>query len=131
MGGRAEPARHGTGSPPDKEAIMPMTRWSAALAALMLAGPALAQGPTSPRDPNMPSPQSVPPEKIRPAEPAGPGTTGSTGSGTLTDKLQRSEGVLTPGPTGDQEMVTRPPDTGTTPVIRPPGMTSDSPVQPK
>ncbi|KAA2236664.1 hypothetical protein [Salinarimonas soli] len=109
---------------------MPISKWSAAALALVLAGPALAQTATAPRDPNMPSPQTVPAEKVRP-EGSEPGTTGSTTGENLTERLKRNEGVLTPGPTGDNEIVSRPPDTGTTPVIRPPGMTNDSPVNPK
>jgi hypothetical protein len=109
---------------------MPISKWSAAALALVLAGPALAQTTTAPLDPNMPSPQTVPPEKIRP-EGSEPRATGSTTGENLSERLNRNQGVLTPGPTGDSEMVTRPPDTGTTPVIRPPGTTNDAPVIPK
>lgn len=111
---------------------MSISKWGAAALALMLAGPALAQTPTAPRDPNMPSPQNVPPEKIRPqgSEPNSTGTTGPTNQN-LTDTLSRSGGVLTPGPTGDNEIVTPSPDTGTTPVIRPPGTSGDAPATPR
>jgi hypothetical protein len=111
---------------------MPALKWSAAALALALAGPALAQAPVAPRDPNMPSPQTVPPEKIRP-EGAEPGATGSTGStsGNLSDRLNQSGGVLTPGDTGDSGIVATPPDTGTTPVIRPPSVQGDAPAKPQ
>lgn len=77
-----------------------------------------------PRDPNMPAPQNTVPEKIEP----GPGetrsgeSTGSTG-GTLSDKLQASDGVITPPAGISPEMTVRPPvaDPGTTRVIPPAG----------
>jgi len=100
-----------------------MSTWRTLLAAALLsatAGAAGAQTATSPRDPNMPSPQNVPAEKIRP-EGSEPKSTGSTG-GTLSERLDRSDGVLTPPATGDNAIVTPAPvpNPGTTPVIRPP-----------
>ena len=78
---------------------------------------AFAQTPVQPqpKDPNMPAPHSTVPDKIegRPSD-----TTGSTG--TLSDKLERSDGVIQPPATGGGRTLT-PPDTGTTPVIPPPG----------
>lgn len=92
---------------------------SAALLALGLAG-ASVQAQTAPRapvqqqprDPNMPSTQNTVPEKID--------STGSTG--TLSDKLEATGGVIRP-PTGiDPEIAVKPPvpNPNTTPVI-PPG----------
>lgn len=82
-----------------------------------LAFGAAAQTPVQPqpRDPHMPAPHNTLPEKIE----GGPGdTTGSTG--TLSDKLQKSDGVITPPATGSGRTIA-PPDTGTTPVVPPPG----------
>ena|SRR5919112_2116429 len=108
--------------------MTPVTRMTAAIAIVtgMLATPALAQ--TQPRDPNMPSPNNVPAEKMAPD----PGTTGSTGSGgTLSEKLNRNEGVIKPPATGDTEAVVPPPQVPDMPVIKPPGTSPSDPVQPK
>ena len=108
--------------------MTPVTRMTAAIAILsgILASPVLAQ--TQPRDPNMPDPKNVPAEKMAPDM----GTTGSTGSGgTLSDRLERTEGVIKPPPTGDTEAVLPPPQVPDMPVIKPPGMSPTDPVQPK
>ncbi len=84
---------------------------------IALVAAATAQTPVQPqpRDPNMPGMQNTLPEKV----PTKPGdTTGSTGS--LSEKLERSDGVITPPATGAGPVI-RPPDTGTTPVIPPAG----------
>lgn len=77
-----------------------------------------------PRDPNMPAPQNTPPEKIAPS-----------GSGqTLSDKLERSDGVIKPPGNIDPGISAAAPvpDPGTTPVISPPGSPGGNPnVQPK
>ena len=83
---------------------------------------ALAQTPIQPpRDPNMPAQQNTIPEKVAPADPS---TTGATGSGaTLSDKLERTDGVIRP-PAGIAPDMTVPapdPNPGTTRVIPPPG----------
>ena len=88
----------------------------------LLATSAAAQ--MQPRDPNMPDPKSVPAEKME------PGTTGSTG-GTLSDRLERSDGVIKPPPTGDNGAVVPPPRMPSMPVITPPGTSPTDPVQPK
>ena len=98
---------------------------AAALVAGSLATGALAQGSSqSTQPPSMPpvlpSPQNnaTIPEKIAPQEPS---STGSTGEN-LSDKLQRSDGVIRP-PSGIAPDMSAPapvPDPGTTPVIRPP-----------
>jgi hypothetical protein len=95
-----------------------------------LATAALAQGSPvqpQPKDPNMPSAQNTVPEKIDPK------ATGSTG-GTLSDKLERTDGVIKP-PSGVDPGITSPapvPNPGTTPVIPPPGSPGGNPtVQPK
>ena len=84
-----------------------------------LSAAALAQTPIQPpRDPNMPASKDTIPEKVVPQDPS---TTGSTGSkGTLSDKLEKSDGVIKPPKMGSG-MVVKPPETGTMPVIPPPG----------
>ncbi len=93
-----------------------IARMSAAVLLLGLAPGASAQ--SQPRAPNMPSPESVPAEKMAPDL----GTTGSTGE-TLSERLNRTEGVIKPPVTATPDMtVPAPvPNPGTTPVIRPPG----------
>jgi hypothetical protein len=91
-----------------------------------LAGAAAAQTPAAPsnpvqpqpRDPNMPAPHNTVPEKID--------STGSTSN--LTEKLNRTDGVIKPPDVGS-EMVVRPPvpNPGTTPVIPPPGSPGGNP----
>ncbi len=82
--------------------------------------PAAPSNPVQPqpRDPNMPAPQNTLPEKMD--------TTGS--SGTLSEKLERTDGVIKPREMGS-DMVVRPPvpDPGTTPVIPPPGSPGGTP----
>jgi hypothetical protein len=75
----------------------------------------------------MPDPKTVPAEKMAPQD---PGSTGSTG--TLSDKLEKSDGVIKPPPMGS-EMVVRPPvsNPNSMPVITPPGTSPSDPVQPK
>jgi hypothetical protein len=93
-----------------------------------MATASLAQTQTQPRAPNMPSPESVPAEKMAPDL----GTTGSTGE-TLSERLNRTEGVIKPPATATPDMtVPAPvPNPGTTPVIPPPGTSPTDPVQPK
>ena len=106
-------------------------RNAAALAlSVGLASAGWAQGAPvqpQPKDPNMPSPQNTVPEKIDPKP------TGTTG-GSLSDKLERTDGVIKP-PTGIDSGITTPapvPNPGTTPVIPPPGSPGGNPtVQPK
>lgn len=99
-----------------------MKRWII-LAVMTAAGPAAAwaqsQAPIlPPQAPNMPAPHQMPAEKIEPSDPS---QTGSTG--TLSDKLEKSDGVIKPPPTATPDMtVPAPvPDPGTTRVIPPPG----------
>lgn len=72
-----------------------------------------------PRDPNMPSSQNTVPEKMD--------STGSTG--TLSEKLGATGGVITPPSGIDPGMTARPPvaDPGTTPVIPPGGLAAQPP----
>src|SRR5690606_14871919 len=79
---------------------------------------ATAQAPVQQQAPNMPAPKDVPAEKIDRDDPL---ATGSTNS--LSDQLERSDGVIRPPETATPDMnVPAPvPDPGTTPVIPPPG----------
>jgi hypothetical protein len=103
-----------------------MTRFLQASAGLVLGGllATSAAAQMQPRDPNMPDPRTVPAEKME------PGTTGSTG-GTLSDRLERSEGIIKPPAIGDNEAVVSPPRTPSMPVITPPGTSPTDPLQPK
>jgi hypothetical protein len=86
-----------------------------ALGATLVTG-ALAQTPVKPQptDPQMPAPHNTLPDKIQ----GGAGDpTASTG--TLSDKLEKTDGVITPPSTPGR--VITPPDTGTMPVIPPVG----------
>ena len=100
-----------------------------------LAGSALAQDlPPQQQAPNMPGPRATIPEKVDPPlrDPSSTGTTGS--SGTLSDKLEQSEGVIRP-PSDIAPDMTVPapvPNPRTTPVIPPPGSPGGTQsVQPK
>lgn len=111
----------------------PITR--AAFLALGLASAgALAQTPSEPlkarpTDPNMPAQENTVPEKIRPEAPASTGST-ADGRGNLSDRLERSEGVLRPG--GDATgTVISPPGSTNMPVITPQGTSPTDSVQPK
>lgn len=88
----------------------------AGLVSIGLALGAAAQTPVQPqpKDPNMPAPHNTVPDKIegKPSD-----QTGSTG--TLSDKLQQSGGVIAPPADGAAGRMITPPDTGTTPVIPP------------
>ena len=99
---------------------------------------ALAQNPEVLRQqaPNMPAPSQMPAEKVEPdsnlSGTNGPSETGSTN--TLSDKLERSDGVIRPpeNATPDITVPAPVPDPGTTPVIRPPGSPGgNQQVQPK
>lgn len=92
--------------------------WLFGATVLLTISPALAQ--VSVRDPNMPDPKTTIPEKIQPMD---PDTTGSTSSPSLSEKLNRSEGVIKPGGHVDPDLrVPAPvPNPGTTLVIPPPG----------
>lgn len=99
------------------------------LIALMLGlavAPASAQSPQpgipgAPPPPLTPRGQPVaPPEQIAP--PADNGASGSTTGGTLSDRLSRDRGTLTPPAHVDPDMTVQPPArSGAMPVIPPPG----------
>lgn len=100
---------------PDWETTMkPIIKIALALAALPLLSLQAAHAQTG----NPPAPDKC---KVDPApplqgesQPTDPSTTES-----LTDKLDDCNAVLAPPPVGDGEIVTPPPNVGTTPVIRP------------
>lgn len=96
----------------------------AGLAAAGLAASALAQTPMQPqpKDPNMPAPQNTVPEKMEPRSGDAPGSTG-----TLSDRLGKTDGVITPSDTSPSMSVPAPvPNPGTTPVIPPAGTPGSS-----
>jgi hypothetical protein len=110
-----------------------MAHWKTGLAALgiaaLVATAGLAQTGAGPKDQNMPDAKNVPAEKVAP--PLDTSTTGSTG-GNLSKRLENSEGVIKPPPTGDDNQVRAPvPNPNSTPVIRPPGSSAADPIQPK
>ena len=82
---------------------------------------ALAQTPVPLRNRTMPNPKNTIPEKIRPEEPDTAGFPGSREN--LSDRLNRSEGVIKPPRDLDPEMdVPAPvPNPGPTLVLPPPG----------
>jgi hypothetical protein len=106
-----------------------LVRFAFVLVLSALGAGASAQGPAQPRDPNMPDPKNTIPEKMAPQD---PNATGSTGE-SLSDRLERTEGVITPRSTGPSEAVIPParPNPDSMPVIRPPGTSPSDPVQPK
>lgn len=93
---------------------------AAALFAGLMSTAALAQDPSVPlrgqdSDPKLPAPQEQVPERVRPES----GTTGST----LSEKLEKSDGVIKPPAGVDPEIKTIAPEPtpNSTPVIKPPG----------
>jgi hypothetical protein len=113
----------------------PLRYLAAGCMAAGLAGSALAQDlAPQQKAPNMPGPRETIPEKVDPPlrDPPSTGSTGSTG--TLSDKLEQSEGVIRP-PSGIAPDMTVPapvPNPGTTPVIPPPGSPGGTQsIQPK
>ena len=85
----------------------------------LVAGSALAQSPDAPlkgrdSDPALPPPNQTIPDKIRPSD-------GSADTGTLSDKLEKSDGVIKPPGNAAPGMVVTPPDPnpGAMPVIKP------------
>jgi hypothetical protein len=106
--------------------------FAAAVIAGGLTTGALAQGSSqSTQPPTLPSPQnnSTIPEKIAPQEPSSTGSTVGSGE-TLSEKLERSDGVIRP-PSGIAPDMSAPapvPNPGTTPVIRPPGSPGGNPT---
>ena len=98
---------------------MPSKTLLAALAAALFATAAYAQNPDAPlrgrdSDPALPPSSQTPPDRIRPSADAPPRDQ------TLSDKLQRSDGVIKPPSDGATGTVVNPDTgTGTMPVIKP------------
>jgi hypothetical protein len=107
----------------------PLRRLGAALAMLSLGG-ALAQAPTEPRGP---SAADVSGTRPKGAESQDPRSTGSICPGdSLSERLDRCQGVIRPPEDIAPDNSIRPPDTGTTPVIPPPGTPGGDPkMEPK
>ncbi|GJD50764.1 hypothetical protein OPKNFCMD_3509 [Methylobacterium crusticola] len=92
----------------------------------LLSTAALAQSPDVPlkgrdRDPNLPPLNQTIPEKVRPGDATSNADRSDTTGSTLSDRLQKSDGVIAPPATGAPDMAVRPPEPSpnTTPVIRP------------
>ncbi|KQP92371.1 hypothetical protein ASF60_16965 [Methylobacterium sp. Leaf113] len=96
----------------------------------LIAGAAFAQSPDAPlkgrdTDPALPPPNQTIPDKIRPSDDSSgqnaPGTNGSGDKGTLSDRLEKSDGVIKPPGNAAPGMVVTPPDPnpGGMPVIKP------------
>ena len=98
----------------------------AALAALVASVEAAAQTPAQPAE-------TLQPERTGPQDPRSTGSVGRSPA-PLSDKLERSGGVIRPPTDIAPEMAVRPPapDPGTTPVIPPPGAPGGDPtIEPK
>ena len=110
----------------------------AMLVIAMALGVVMTLGPAQSQTPRSETPQIVPQERqsqpTRPEDSTGPQQgTGAAPSGSLSDKLSRSGGVVRPPATGDQGVV-EPPKAGSqsTPVIPPPGTPGgNQEIQPK
>jgi hypothetical protein len=103
-----------------------------ALLAVSAMLPVLAQDQgTVPATPPPAGTLEAPPEQLEAAPPVG---TSGTSSGTLSEQLDRSQGVITPPEGVDPGLVQTPPNQGATtmPVIPPPGTPGGNPnIQPK
>lgn len=89
----------------------------AAAAACLIATVALAQNPDAPlkgrdTDPALPPSSQTPPDKVKP---------GAETDGTLSDRLEKNDGVIKPPGNAAEGMVVKPPESGTgsMPVIKP------------
>ena len=87
--------------------------------------------PTIPRPPQTPNP--VPPVPAPQPQPQTPGASSANPGDSLSEKLDKEAGVLTPPPVGDPDIVQPLPDTNAKiKVIPPPGEPGGDPnVQPK
>ncbi|MGY2052504.1 hypothetical protein [Methylobacterium sp. JK268] len=107
-----------------------LTRGAVLAVAALMSTAALAQSPDAPlkgRDtsPNLPPPNQTIPEKVRP----GTTDTDTTGS-TLSDKLEKSDGVIKPPANGTPDMSVKPPvaDPNSTRVIKPGDLPGNGPA---
>ena len=91
--------------------IRPAIAWPLAAGLSLMATAALAQTTA----PNLPPPSQTVPEKIQPDAEA-PGT-----GGTLSDRLEKNDGVIKPPANTAPGLVVRPPDPnpGSMPIIKP------------
>jgi hypothetical protein len=97
-----------------------------ALTVAMLLGQSAAGQNTSP--PSPPAPLIIDPKACLDQERVGPGALKET----LSEKLERSEGIICPPLSVDPEIAVAPPGGGKTPVIPPPGSPGGDPsVRPK
>ena len=105
---------------------MPRKILLAALAAALLAAPAYAQNPDVPlkgrdTDPALPPQSQTPPDRVRPSADAPPKDQ------SLSDKLQKNDGVIKPPETGTTGTVVKPGETGSMPVIKPQELPGQNP----
>ncbi|HZP75889.1 MAG TPA: hypothetical protein VFB45_07100 [Pseudolabrys sp.] len=106
-----------------------MIRWQIRCCAAALLFAAHSAWAQNAQQPNMDAKGCAGAEQLKPGEQGGPPQT--EGSGNLSDKLARSNGVLCP-PNVDPNITTPAPETGRMPVIPPPGTQGGNPsVQPK
>ncbi|MBX9930872.1 MAG: hypothetical protein K2Y56_04940 [Methylobacterium sp.] len=99
-----------------------LTRVATLLLAGLMSSAALAQSPDAPlrgrdTDPALPPPNQTIPDKIRPESGERSDATGST----LSDRLEKNDGVIKPPGNAAPGMVVTPPDPnpGSMPVIKP------------
>jgi hypothetical protein len=99
-----------------------MSRSNWLLSAAVLIGWGLSVAPAvAQQTPGAPGTNQVIPEKDRSRPVDQPNASGSASGPSLSDKLNRTDGVITPPANTDPEMHKPTPDTGTMPVIPPPG----------
>jgi hypothetical protein len=112
------------GKTPESRSVLLNSTAIAMALMIGLAGPCAAQNAPSPQ---MPQPRD---EKACAPQDNRQGTVGS--SQNLSDKLERSEGVICPPRDVDPEIAMPPPGGGRTPVIPPPGSPGGDPtIRPK
>jgi len=132
-----EPESRARCSAQAKERKMTLSK-RAMLVIAMALGVAMTLGPAQSQTPRSETPKIVPQERqsqpTRPEDSTGPQQgTSAAPSGSLSDELSRSGGVVRPPATGDQGVV-EPPKAGSqsTPVIPPPGTPGgNQEIQPK
>jgi len=116
-----------------KSSLSPSLGVGVALAfTILLAQPAVGQNTPPPTSP--PAPPIVDPKACLERLPPNDGTARQPGASTqnLSDKLERSEGVICPPVGIDPDIAVVPPGGGRTPVIPPPGSPGGDPtVRPK
>jgi hypothetical protein len=115
---------------------MSRTHWISIISALLCSGPLIAEAQTiapPQSSPNVPDRSTTVPEKIEPQQDPR-STAPARPAESLSERLDRTEGVIKPPDDLNPEMSVKPPlqDRGEMPVIAPPGSAGgDSNVTPK